>query len=264
MPVVKVADAQVHYAVSGSGTGPALLLVHGVGSVGAPVTWGSTAPLLDGDRVVIAVDLSGTDATVDDGGELTVEILTGQVIAVIEDADLGPVDLLGFSMGAAVVAAVAALRPDLVHRLILVAGWAYTEGDEYLRNTFALWRRLGDTDAESFSRFVTMTGFARGFLNSIGRDAVEAMTHNMTPTPGTLRHVDFAVALDIRPLLPLIRTRTLVVGCARDATIPVEHSRALHDAIAGGSYVEIDAGHVVMFEKQDEFVARVREFIAAG
>ncbi|MEU0937225.1 MULTISPECIES: alpha/beta hydrolase [unclassified Embleya] len=264
MPIVEVADAQVHYTLSGTGSGPALLLVHGTGSVGAPVNWGATVPLFDHERVVITPDLSGTDATPDAGGALTVEILAGQVIAVIEDAGTGAVDLLGFSMGSTVVAAVAALRPDLVRRLILVAGWAHVDSDEYLRNLFTVWRRLGRTDAESFSRNVTMTGFSRGFLNSIGRDAVEAMLANMPPTPGTLRHVDYNLTADLRPLLPAIEARTLVVGCTRDATIPVEHSRALHEAIADSTYAEIDSGHVVMFEKQEEFVETVREFLVAG
>ncbi|MFJ8742351.1 alpha/beta fold hydrolase [Embleya sp. NPDC127516] len=46
--------------------------------------------------------------------------------------------------------------------------------------------------------------------------------------------------------------------------MPVEHSRALHTAIAHSAYVEIDSGHVVMFEKQEEFVAHVRDFVSAA
>ncbi|MFF9149395.1 alpha/beta fold hydrolase [Streptomyces sp. NPDC014861] len=242
---------------------PALLLVHGTGSGGAVVNWGRTAPLLTSSRTVITPDLSGADRTVDDGGELSVEGLAAQVIAVIEDAGRGPVDLLGFSMGAPVSAAVAALRPDLVNRLILVAGWAYTDADEYLRNLFTLWERLGEHDPAGFGRSVTMTGFSRGFLNEVGREGVEALIPNMPPTPGTLRHVALDLGVDVRALLPRISAPTLVVGCTRDATVPVENSRELAAAIGGSAYAEIDAGHVVFFEKEEEFVRTVTGFLDA-
>ncbi|MFE4264318.1 alpha/beta fold hydrolase [Streptomyces sp. NPDC056883] len=259
---VRVADADVYY--ERTGTGPALVLVHGTGSSGSAVNWGQTRPRFTAGHTVITPDLSGTDRTTDDGGPLTVEGLAAQVIAVIEDAGTGPVDLLGFSMGAPVSAAVAALRPDLVRRLILVSGWAHTEGDEYLRNVFTLWQQLGASDPAAFGRAVTMTGFSRGFLNAIGREQVELLIPNLPPTPGTLRHVDLDSRIDIRGLLPLIEAETLVIGATLDITVPVENSRALHAAIAHSSYAEIEAGHVAFFEKEDEFVELVDGFTRAG
>ncbi|OKI20153.1 alpha/beta hydrolase [Streptomyces sp. CB03911] len=261
MATVTVADAQVHYERTGSG--PVLVLVHGTGSSGAELTWGRTAPRFTG-RTVVTPDLSGTDRTTDDGGPLTVEGLAAQVIAVVEEVADGPVDLLGFSMGSPVAAAVAALRPDLVRRLVLVAGWAHTDGDEYLRNLFTLWKNLGVSDAASFGRSAAMTGFSRGFLNAIGRAEVEALIPNLPPTPGTLRHVDLDLRIDVRALLPRIEAETLVIGCTEDATVPVENSRVLHASIAGSSYAEIDAGHVVFFEKEDEFVKLVADFVDAA
>ncbi|MFE9423605.1 alpha/beta fold hydrolase [Kitasatospora sp. NPDC006697] len=244
-------------------TGPALVLVHGTGSSGAELTWGELVPRLNAHRTVLTPDLSGTERTTDDGGPLSTGLLAAQLIAVIEDAGTGPVDLLGFSMGAAVAATTAALRPDLVRRLILAAGWAHTEGDEYLRNLFTVWRRIADHDAEAFGRLITLTGFSRGFLNGLGPAAVEQLVPNMPPTPGTLRHLELDLAMDIRALLPRITTPTLVVGFGQDATVPVEHSRALHAAIAGSAYAELDAGHVGFFERGAEFAELVGAFTAA-
>ncbi|MBG0814193.1 alpha/beta fold hydrolase [Planomonospora sp. ID82291] len=274
MPVVTVGNAQVHY--TRTGTGPILVLVHGTGSAGAELTWGGIAHRFADRHTVITPDLSGTDRTSDDGAPLTVEGLAEQVAAVIEDAAHAPdtahatgtgagpaADVLGFSMGAPVAAALAASRPDLVRRLILVAGWIRTDADEYLRNLFTLWRRLGAVDAEAFGRSVTMTGFSRDFLNALGRDEVEKLVPNLPPTPGTLRHVDLDARVDIRRLLPLVQAETLVVGCSQDATVPVGNSRDLHAAIPGSAYAEIDAGHVVFFEKPDEFVGLVRDFVSA-
>ncbi|WFB05738.1 alpha/beta hydrolase [Streptomyces sp. LX-29] len=258
MATVTVNGAQVHYEQTGSG--PALVLVHGTGSAGAAVNWGQTLPRFTPHRSVITPDLSGTDTTVDDGAPLTAERLAAQVIAVIEATEGGPVDLLGFSMGSTVAATVAALRPDLVRRLILAAGWAHTGSDEYLTSLFTLWQNLGASDPASFGRAVAMTGFSRGFLNTIGRDQFEALIPNMPPTPGTLRHIDYDLRVDIRSLIPRIEAPTLVIGGSQDITVPVEHSRALHAAISGSSYAEIDAGHVMFFEQEDVFVKLVTDF----
>ncbi|GHF47244.1 alpha/beta hydrolase [Streptomyces mashuensis] len=265
MPIVTVADAQVHYERSGSGPLPRLVLVHGTGSAGAALTWGGIGPRFAADREIVTPDLSGAGNTTDDGAPLTVEGLAAQVIAVIEDSGTGPADLLGFSMGAPVAAAVAALRPDLVRRLVLVAGWAHTDGDPYLRNFFGVWQRLGQqADAETFGRYITMTGFSRDFLRALGNEEVERMVPNLPPTPGTLRHVDLDTRIDIRALLPRVTARTLVVGGTQDITVPVEHSRALHAAVADSTYEEIDAGHVMFFEQPEAFVKVVGDFLAAS
>ncbi|GII52408.1 alpha/beta hydrolase [Planotetraspora thailandica] len=256
---INVGNAAVHYSRTGSG--PGLVLVHGSGSACAEMTWGQIAPRFADRRTVITPNLSGTDLTVDDEAPLTVEGLAGQVIAVIEHNGTGPVDLVGFSLGSPVATAVAALRPDLVRRLVLVAGWVATDGDEYLRNLFTVLHHLGAAGTEAFSRLITLTGFSRGFLNAIGRDEVEKLVPLLPPTPGTPRHIDLDLRVDVGPLLPRIEAETLVVGCSQDATVPVEHSLQLHAAIPGSTYAELDAGHVVLFEKTDEFVELVRGFI---
>ena len=145
MPTVSVGTATVHYLVDGSG--PGLVLVHGT-AFGAEGIWGHLVDYFSGDHTVIRPNFAGSDETTDDGGDLTIEALAEQVAAAAEAATDGRVDLVGFSLGAVVAAAVAALRPDLVRRLVLVAGWI-GPNDEYLRNLMTVWRRIAD-DTETF------------------------------------------------------------------------------------------------------------------
>ncbi|GAA1936394.1 alpha/beta fold hydrolase [Kitasatospora viridis] len=279
---VTVGAARVRYdryPAAGPVEAPALLLVHGTGSGGAEVNWSGLAPGLATHRTVLTPDLSGTERTVDDGAPLTTEQLAAQVIAVIEHAGTGPVDLPP-AFGREVPPWLLDGRRRRRHRRRAAprpgppagpggrlgahrrhGGTSRPKaGGEYLRNLFTVWRRIADHDAEAFGRIITITGFSHGFLNTIGRAGVEQLVPNMPPTAGTLRHIELDLRVDIRELLPRITAPTLVIGFTQDATVPVAHSRALHAAIAGSRYAELDAGHVGVFERAEEFTALVDGF----
>ncbi len=249
--------------VAVDGSGPGLVLVHGAGP-GAEVTWGGLVDRFTDQRTVVRPDLSGSAAAPhDEGGPLSLELLAGEVVAAIEDAgeQVAPVDLVGFSLGAPVASAVAATRPDLVRRLVLVAGFSRT--DEYLRNLATVWLRMSD-DAKAFGRFGALTAFGRDFLERLGREGVDQLVPNMRPAPSLLRQLDLILRLDVGNLLPRIEAETLVIGCAEDRTAPPANARELHAAIATSRYAEIDSGHVVMFEQPDRLAELVREFILAA
>jgi pimeloyl-ACP methyl ester carboxylesterase len=78
---------------------------------------------------------------------------------------------------------------------------------------------------------------------------------------GTLRQIELGLEADIRELLPNIGVPTLVVGCRHDQLVPVEHSRELHEAIPGSTYLEIESGHLVPAEAPDKLVDAIRTFL---
>ncbi|WAL69120.1 alpha/beta hydrolase [Amycolatopsis cynarae] len=255
MREVTVDAARVPYRVLGEGR--PLLLVHGTNA--GSKSWDRVAGAFTGTSKVVLPDLSGSDAARDEGRELTVELLTGQLAAVISDLGEGPVDVVGHSMAAPVVAALAADRPDLVRNLVLVAGFA-GQGDEYFRNALTLWRDLAG-DAGAFARYAMLLAFSRAHLASLGRAAVEELAAAYQPNAGRLRQLDLDLRLDVRDLLPRVQAPTLVIGCTRDVLAPVESSHELAAAIPGASYAELDCGHIVMAERPKEFVKLVRDFI---
>ncbi|WP_410050162.1 alpha/beta fold hydrolase [Actinomadura sp. CNU-125] len=168
--------------------------------------------------------------------------------------------MLGFSLGALVAAAVAGLRPELVRRLVPVAGVAGPD-DEYVRQMVTTWLAVAG-DADAFGRYSTLLAYSRGFMNRAGHEAVEQAHAFMTPTQARLRQVDLVRRVDIRYLLPRIVAPTLVLGAVHDATLPVENHREFSTGIAGSEYVELDSGHVVMMERTDEFVKHVEDFLS--
>lgn len=257
MPTVTVGDANVHYEVTGGG--PGLLLVHGTQGNGR-TNWGHLTGRFADVRTVITPDYSGSGQTTDGGGALTVESLVAQMSAVARAAADAPVDLLGFSLGAVVAAATAALHPGLVRRLVLVAGWAHG-GDGRHRLAFELWRDLVRTDFALFNRFGVLTGFSPAFLRMLDHDGVRGILAANSAEPGLDRQIDLNLRADIRGLLPKITAPTLVVGLTQDQMVPVGCCRELHESIDGSRYAELDSGHLVLFERPDDLVALVRDFL---
>ncbi|MTE13542.1 alpha/beta fold hydrolase [Nocardia sp. CT2-14] len=255
MRELTVGAATVPYRVMGAGR--PLVLVHG-GGPGAKAWDGVAGAFADANTIALP-NLSGSDLARDDDRELTVELLAEQVAAVITDLGAGPADVVGHSLGAVVVAALAALRPDLVRRAVLVAGFA-GPGDDYTRHAMTAWRDLLD-DADTFARFSMLLAFSRAHLGSIGRAAVDELARAFRSTPGRRRQIELALRLDIRDLLPRIQAPTLVIGGTYDGLAAVENSREVAALVPRAAYRELDSGHVVMAERPQEFVRLVRDFI---
>jgi len=64
----------------------------------------------------------------------------------------------------------------------------------------------------------------------------------MQPTPGTLRQIDLNLGLDIRSLLPRVQAPSLVIGCAKAATVPVENARRLRVGLPGSKHAAFGSG----------------------
>ncbi|NUR91718.1 MAG: alpha/beta hydrolase [Nonomuraea sp.] len=242
------------------GSGPALVLVHG-GGPGATM-WDGIAEQFADRHTVILPDLGGSDVAEDDGGPLTLEALTRQLAAVIEDHGQVPADVVGFSLGAVTVLSLAATRPDLVRRLIPISALAHND-DPFTQHTLRLWQDLGE-DEVAFPRYSMLTAFSRRYVNEIGQEAADELARGFRADPNRVRQIDLVRRVDLRPLLPLIQAPTLVVGSTHDALTPVEASREIHAAIPGSSYAELDSGHVSRAERPDDLVKLIRDFTTPG
>ena len=258
MPKVDADGAAVHYTATGQG--PGLVMVSGTG-LDAHTSYGHIAPAFENRRTVILPDYAGSGLTLDPAGPLSVELLAAQVAAVTGQAADEPVDLVGYSLGAVVAAAVAALHPHLVRRLVLVAGWL---GPDNSRHQLAidLWQRLEQTDHDLFNRFLQLICFSAPFLSAIGDEGVAQLVAGAPPvTEGMRRHMDLDRHADLRDLAPKIAAPTLVIGLTHDQVVPVGQARRLHEAIPGSRFATIDSGHGVIFERPEELVAAVQGFL---
>jgi pimeloyl-ACP methyl ester carboxylesterase len=105
------------HEVDFGGSGPSLVLVHGLG--GSTTNWNAVAPALTAIGRVRAIDLPGFGLT-PPRSDFRLETHRDSVIGYLETSG-GPVTLIGNSTGGLLAELIAATRPDLVDRLILVS-----------------------------------------------------------------------------------------------------------------------------------------------
>lgn len=245
-----------------AGDGPGLLLVHGTGP-GADVPFGHLIePLAQNFRVVMP-DLSGSPTVHDDGAGLTVETLANQVLGVADAAGIEEHVLLGFSLGGPVAVTAAALAPSRVRGLVVAAGWLRTSDDPYLKLLYDIWQRSA-SDPDLFGRFSTLTGFSPSHIASLPTNQLHELFSNLYPNPHVQRQIELGARLDISRYAPQVAAPTMLIAGAHDATIPPHSVARLAAAIPDSQLVTLDCGHVMTFEKPDEFVELITEFAPAS
>ncbi|WP_322995837.1 alpha/beta fold hydrolase [Castellaniella sp.] len=262
MPVVKVLDTHVTYAVNGQG--PALVLVAGTGG-NLDSNWAHLVDPLATHRTVVRPDYSGSGETTDPAGELSLDLLAAQVLAAAQAAGADRFDLVGFSLGACVAAQLAATHPGRVRSLTLLAGFSHGQTPR-MQMQSELWLNLIRNDPHDFARLILLTGFSPAFLDRMDETQLTQWADAVVVSnrwEGIIRQIMLDMRLDIRALLPRITAPTLVIGCAHDAMVPKEHARALTDAIPGARYAELDSGHLAPFEQPEAFLDLLTTFIDA-
>ncbi|MFE0477403.1 alpha/beta fold hydrolase [Streptomyces sp. NPDC058947] len=113
---VDVGGLRLAYRFSGAPDAPPLVLLHALGE--DATDWEGVVPALARSRRAYALDLRGHGRS-DWPGEYSLELMQADVLRSMDALGLGPVDLIGHSMGGIVAYLLAQDHPQRVSRLIL-------------------------------------------------------------------------------------------------------------------------------------------------
>ncbi|MGW5449655.1 alpha/beta fold hydrolase [Streptomyces asiaticus] len=114
--LVDVSGIRLAYQVSGPQDAPPLVLVHALGE--NATDWDQMVPVLAHSRRVYALDMRGHGRS-DWPGNYSLELMRADVLRFLDVLGLGPVDLIGHSMGGVVAYLLAQDHPQRVSRLVL-------------------------------------------------------------------------------------------------------------------------------------------------
>jgi pimeloyl-ACP methyl ester carboxylesterase len=245
------------YLEWGSADAPPLLLLHGL-AVEAHV-WDPLASLLSEDMLVIAPDLCGHGETGwPDPPSYTTAGFVQDTIAFAASLGLMRCDVLGHSLGALIGIALAAERPDLVHRLVIVET-APLDGAP----KGPPWSAL--PTYESFEALLAAT--AETYPRTPPPLVQHLARHNARQRDDgkwTRRHAPDLQLLSLDPSWPLlesVRSPALIVRGSLSNVVPLADYERLASALQARLVTIEGAGHPIAQEKPDELAEIVRQFL---
>ncbi|MCC6216922.1 MAG: alpha/beta fold hydrolase [Polyangiaceae bacterium] len=257
---------RIAYRVLGDGA-RTWVLVMGLG--GRAADWGEAFPhALAREGRVVLLDNRGTGASSQPDTPWSLEDMASDVLAVLDDLDLGRASVLGLSMGGMIAQELALAHPERVERVVLMSTHAGGPQPERPPEIVALFLPPRGTSMETITRdalrLITGPGFADAHA-PIVEELVRRALAQPTPKRTFLAQVQAILSSDRRERLGALGPPALVIHGTDDPLIPVEAGRELARLIPGARLVELPGcGHLPHLERAEAVLEALRAPPAAG
>jgi pimeloyl-ACP methyl ester carboxylesterase len=247
----------VHYVDIGTGDDPPVVFVHGLS--GNWQNWLENIPFAAEGRRVVAMDLPGFGRSEMPREDISISAYARVVDRLCEQLGLGPVAVVGNSMGGFIGAELAIAFPERVERLVLLSAAGISSTNLYRRPTMTVARytaALGALTASRSKAIVSRPRLRHAVLSPVMRHPTRLPADLLweilqgSGRPGFVDALEALMTYDYSDRLPEIGCPTLVVWGREDMLVPVsdadEYERLIPDA---RKTVFDDTGHVAMLER---------------
>jgi pimeloyl-ACP methyl ester carboxylesterase len=265
--IAEVKGVRMRYFVGGSG--PPLVLVHGLG--GAASNWTELAPLLARRHRLLVPDLPGHGRSTALPAVSGLEPYADRVALVAEREGMLPAPVVGHSLGGMVVLRLALRRPDDVNAIVLAGAAGLSIGNVFGRQLLSLFTavrpgRIAARHRSWVARSPRLRKLVFGFVSvadpvALTNEAVEGFL------AAQLLHTDVDGAWqalradDPRQELEAIGCPVLVLWGAEDVQLPLDDAFEYTRRLRAQLRVIPGCGHLLIGERPDACERAIEDFL---
>lgn len=256
---VDVEGSRIHYHLDGKVGAPVLVLSN---SLGTNLTlWEPQIPSLSSRMRVLRYDGRGHGKSPASPGEYTIDLLTNDLVAVLDHLDIEKASFCGLSLGGMIGQQLAINAGNRVHKLALCSTAAKIGSAE-------TWNARMEFVRSGGMRAVTESILERWFTPAFANREPAAVERTRQMLLSTLPdgYVANSAAVrdaDFRDALKNVHTQTLVISGAHDRSTPPIDGQFLAKQISGAKYIELDAAHISNIEAANEFTDAILTFFTS-
>jgi 3-oxoadipate enol-lactonase len=243
------------------GSGPPLLLVHGLGY--ARWGWEPVVDELAEAHEVVLFDNRGIGESDAPLGPYTARMLAEDAIAVLDAAGLERAHVLGASLGGMIALQVALDRPERVDRLVLACTTPGGAGAAPMpEQTVRLMQEAPGLPREVAMRRGVENALAPGADPAVVERIMEHRLATAQPLAAWVAQAAAGAAFDVWDRVGEITAPTLVLTGDLDVVVDPRNSELLAELIPGARLeVFRGTGHLFFWEEPERFVEVVKEFL---
>ncbi|WP_428492442.1 pyrimidine utilization protein D [Rhodopila sp.] len=242
---------------------PTVLLSSGLG--GSALYWAANIPALAKYFRVIAYDQTGTGrspATLPP--DYAVADMAAEAAGLLDQLAIDKAHVIGHALGGLIGLQMAADRPALVDRLVLVNAWAKTH-PHTLRCFNVRKNLLVNSGVAAYVQAQPLFLYPAAWLAErqawLADQDAAAITH-FPPTETVLRRIQAVEAFDLTQAIAGITAPAMVVAARDDVLVPCTCSITLADQLSDVRLELLDqGGHACNITDPDRFDAMVGDFL---
>lgn len=259
MPFAKINGVNIYYEVHGEGE-PVILLN---GILANTRSWFLQVPaLINNGFKVVLMDFRGQGASDKPRTRYSMEMHADDVKALLDFLGIKKAHVIGISYGGEVGMIFTIKYPETVKSLVVTC--SVPKADRYARLMADKWMMAARFRSGKYL-FLTMVTdiYSPAFINN-NWNFIERtiLAFEEVDFDAFIELLKSFMELDIEDKLHSIKVPTLVIGAEYDRTKPWIYSKMISDKIPNSKLLIIkDAGHVVIWEKPDEYNKAILEFL---
>lgn len=260
---------RLRYFVGGPESGPAMVLVHGLG--GCAGNWVDVAPPLARTHRVLVPELPGHGLSTPLPAVPNLAVFADRIRLVAEREHALPAAVVGHSLGAVVAIRLALQCPDDVKALVLAGAAGISSTSRRARYGLRILgiigpRRLvapwaGSVAASRFLRYAVFGHWGASDPLIMSPAAVDGFLEGTRLTSDSVSAARAVVVDDVRPELGDLRCPTLVLWGARDNQLPLLDGFEFARRLDASLRVIADCGHLLIGERPHLCAEAIDQFL---
>jgi 3-oxoadipate enol-lactonase len=256
MPMIDADGCLLNVSVDGRDQGPTLMLSNSLGTTMA--MWEPQMAAFEKLFRVVRYDRRGHGKS-GMNGPVSIERYGRDVLAILDDLNIGKAHWCGLSMGGMIGQWLGAYAPERFDRIVLANTSSYYPDPTNWLNRIKAVREGGLASIAD----AVIAGWLTADFRETHPDIAARMKAMLVacPVEGYLAACEALSTLDQRALLPQIKSRTLVIAGRQDQATPVAAAEFIRANIPGASLTLLDAAHISNVEQPHAFTDAVVGFL---